>query len=234
MLKKNIMVETTKDIALKKKKKLKMIFLIMIIVVAALLITWGIVKLVKKRKQDKILNGETNTTNNPPIGGEGSPGSGGSGINTPGNIKAVQAAINKKYPEAKLEEDGVLGPLTKAAIIKYFGASSFPLTQDSLTKIVSGVDPIKIGYPKPNTASNDSFPLVKGSKGTLVKSLKEAVGTIQKKYPVNTSTDVFDEQLYTAINAGLGTKYYPVTVENYKAIGDMFNTYLDPLYNPKT
>lgn len=226
------MAETAKDIAIAKGKKLKRIFLILLIVVALLLATWITVKIVKKRKQDKILKAEEGkgTVNNPAIGGEGS---GGSSINTPGNIKAVQKAINTAHPEASLEEDGVLGPMTQAAIIKYYGASSYPLTQASLTKIISGVE---LGFPKPNTSGqgNDNFPLKVGSKGPLVKALKQAVSKLQSKYPVNTTTDIFDQQLYNAINAGLGTKYYPVTSENYKAIGDLYNTYMDSISNQNT
>lgn len=215
---------TTKTEALKKSKRAKMIFIFVIVFIALAIATYTIIYFVKKRKEKKILEGtETKTQNNNSSGSSQETSLPRSiNLNSKENVSAIQNAINRDNPEAKLSVDGEIGPLTIAAIKKYYGNDAYPLTSDSLAKIIGG-SPSAIGFPKPSSQANDNFPLIKGSKGPLVTSLKKAVKAIQSKYPVTLANDVFDEELYTAINAGIGTKYYPVTFDNYQAIGNMYN-----------
>lgn len=139
---------TTKKAALiDKAKTWKKVLIVAIILVIAGLLTWLIIVQVKKYKQDKLKNAPANNTNKNPPANNSNSSSAPAQYNPPGNtpftisssltdpstIKMVQYAINNIDPTAKLTVDGVMGPLTQAALTKN---GYWPLTTDSLQQIV--------------------------------------------------------------------------------------------------
>lgn len=220
-----------KDFVLREQKKgnrFRMIFIILILFIAVSLITWGVLTIIKKNKAKQFLDQSSGGSSNTTSSNTSSNSSGSSvSVNTPNNIKAVQSAINAAHPEAKLDVDGIAGPLTQAAIKKYYGPSAYPLTQDSLQQIITGQAP---NTPRPNTTvaiANDNFPLVVGSKGNLITGLKNMIRGISpmmaSSYGVDPKNDVFDDNTRTALVTGVGSKYYPVTSDLYTELAQVYS-----------
>lgn len=214
----------TKTAALAKGKRMKTIFILLISLLIAALLTWGGLKLFKKWKQSRILKDEKNSASGSGSSSISAPpaGTGSGGLETVENVKAIQSAINKAHPEAALQVDGIMGPITMAAIKKYYGADAYPLTQASMTKIISGVSPI--GFPSASgPKENDDFPLKVGSSGNLVTAVKRMMNGINPKAQLNDKNDQFDQALYNAIITYAGVSYYPVTYDNYLALNSLYN-----------
>lgn len=210
--------------AFAKSKRMRMIFITLTILIVLGLLSYGIIWFIKKRKAAAVTQDTGSSTGKSSITDAGAGTAATTkpdpGVNTTANIKAVQAAINRDHPEAKLAVDGIAGNLTNTAIIKYYGASSLPLTQDSLAKIIGGTK-TPVGFKAP-TGPNDDFPLQIGSKGNLVTAVKNMVNKISGS-TLDTYDDTFDEDTYNALITGVGSKYYPVTDDNFIAINDAYN-----------
>lgn len=217
----------TKTEAFAKSKKAKRIFIILLVVILLAGAVYITIVVIKKVKQKKLLNAEQNKA----TGSTSSAASSSMALPAADqNVKAIQSAINKSHPDAALQVDGVMGPVTKAAIIKYYGVSAYPLTSDSMALILSGVGPsTPVGS---SQADNDDFPLKMGSYGNLVVALKQMVNGLYPQANLDISDNRFDQALYNGLITGVGTKYYPVSSDNFFAINNQYNAKKDPMFNP--
>lgn len=149
---------------LQKKITTWKIVLFAVIIIAAGLLAWVIVVQVKKYKQNKLAKSNTGTGTNtntgintntntgvmsPPANNSGSGGSGGGAppaqtnissedLNSASTIKSIQHMLNviiaRQPGQPLLAEDGILGPLTKAALISV-NSTFYPLTQNALLQL---------------------------------------------------------------------------------------------------
>ena len=214
--------------AFAKSRKMKYIFLALIVLLLIAAGAYAVIYFFKKRKAAAVLDAEKKpVSNNTNVS---IPSGASSNLESYENTMAIQRAINKAHPEAALEVDGIMGPMTKAGIKKYYGESAYPLTGESLSKIISGQ--AISGYSPSVKSEQDDFPLVIGSHGNLVVAVKNIINTLEPKAKLNTKSDVFDAATYNALITYVGTSYYPVTYDNYILLSRLYNTETDPLFNP--
>jgi len=215
-------MDKSKTEAIAKAKKMKRIFMVVIIFVILLLAAYGILIYIKKRKQDKIISSENNGefVGNAPSSSNSSPQGEGFYLATKENVTAIQNALNRDY-SAGLTVDGLMGPETRNSIIQNYGPSAYPLSTDSLSKIITGK---KSGIGFVPSKGGDEWPLIVGSSGDRVKSLKVILNKINKSANLDVSSPFFDNATYDATLVG-PIRYYPVDAETFIALNTMSKKY---------
>lgn len=222
-------IESLKGAALEKWQKLrnwKYFWYAVLIIFILVVSIFTFVQVRKYRAAQKLRNGEEDKKKDIDTGGskEAPQFQGGNewplSVGSSGSkVEALQNLINLISPAAKLVPDGKFGNVTKGALVK-IDPSLYPVSAEAFNKLAA-MQPGSTGRPAgPGAAANDDFPLQEGSQGERVVALQKMINAINPGAKL-AENGKFDHKTYLALLTYAGTKFYPVTFENYMAVNDL-------------